>query len=142
MPEWIFSRRQECFGCERNFSLHHRSGDWQAADNSHDHWGTENFSISFAPNGLLYGLGNGDGNLYLINPQTATATFIGSGGLGIFGLEFGPGGILYGCGVELYQIDPNTGAAADLGRLASGPVALFDDLDFAPNGVMYGVRII
>ena len=30
------------------------------------------------------------------------------------------------------------GAATDLGRLVSGGSALFHDLDFAPNGVMYG----
>jgi hypothetical protein len=95
------------------------------------------FNISFAPNGLLYGLDNG--NLYLIDPQTATATFIGFADLTIAGIEFGPGGVLYGCGGDLFQIDPNTGAALDLGRLVSGVVAYFVDMDFAPNGMLYGV---
>jgi DNA-binding beta-propeller fold protein YncE len=96
------------------------------------------FHISFAPDGTLYGLGNNNGNLYRIDTATATATFIGTSGQSMFALEFGPGGVLYGCGFDLYRIDPNTGAATDLGRLVSGGSALFNDLDFAPNGVMYG----
>ena len=42
-------------------------------------------------------------------------------------------------GVICFKIDPNTGAAVDLGRLVSGPIAYLIDLDFAPNGMMYGV---
>jgi hypothetical protein len=57
----------------------------------------------------------------------------------MFGLEFGPGGVLYGCGFNLFQINPNNGAATDLGRLVVGSNALFDDLDFTPDGVLYGV---
>ena len=97
------------------------------------------FSISFAPDGTLYGLGNNNGNLYIIDTATATATFIGTSAQSIFGLEFGPGGVLYGCGFDLYQINPGNGAATDLGRLVTGSSALLTDLDFAPDGVMYGV---
>ena len=97
------------------------------------------FSISFAPDGTLYGLGNNNGNLYIIDTATATATFIGTSAQSIFGLEFGPGGVLYGCGFDLYQINPGNGAATDLGRLVTGRSALLTDLDFAPDGVMYGV---
>ena len=97
------------------------------------------FNISFAPDGTLYGLGNNNGNLYIVDTATATARFIGTSAQSIFGLEFGPGGVLYGCGFDLYQINPGTGAATDLGRLATGSSALFGDLDFAPDGVMYGV---
>jgi len=97
------------------------------------------FNLSVGPNGTLYGLGNGNGNLYQINTATAAAILIGSSGYGMFGLEFGPGGVLYGCGYDLFQIDVNTGAATDLGRLVPGIGALFSDLDLGPDGVMYGV---
>ncbi len=97
------------------------------------------FHISFAPDGTLYGLGNANGNLYTISTATAKATLIGTSGQSIFGLEFGPGGILYGCGFDLYRIDPSNGGTTDLGRLVTGSSALFTDLDYAPDGVMYGV---
>jgi hypothetical protein len=97
------------------------------------------FHISFAPNGTLYGLGNGNGNLYFIDTATAKATLIGTSGQSLYGLEFGPGGVLYGCGFNLYRIDPSNGGATDLGRLVTGSSALFSDLDFAPDGQMYGV---
>jgi hypothetical protein len=97
------------------------------------------FNISFAPDGTLYGLGNNNGNLYTISTATAKATLIGTSGQNMFGLEFGPGGVLYGCGFDLYRIDPSNGGATDLGRLVTGSSALFTDLDFAPDGGMYGV---
>ncbi len=98
------------------------------------------FSLSFAPDGTLYGLGNGDGTLYTVDPTSGDTTLVGSSGQFIFGLEFGPAGVLYGCGIDLYVIDPATGAATDRGPLTTtGPLTLFNDLDFAPNGVMYGV---
>jgi len=97
------------------------------------------FNISFAPDGTLYGLGNNNGNLYFVDTATAKATLIGTSGQSIFGLEFGPGGVLYGCGFNLFRIDPGNGGATDLGRLVTGSSALFSDLDFAPDGGMYGV---
>jgi len=97
------------------------------------------YNLSFAPDGSLYGLGNGDGNLYRVDKATATATFLGTSSQGMFALEFGPAGVLYGAGFHLYQIDTSNGAATDLGNLAGGATALFTDLDFAPDGVMYGV---
>ena len=104
------------------------------------------FGLSFAPDGKLYGVGNDlingvatDGNLYTVDPATGVTHPLGTSGQFIFGLEFGPGGILYGCGEDLYVIDPANGAATDRGPLTTtGPFTLFTDLDFAPNGVMYG----
>lgn len=101
--------------------------------------GSDIFSLSFAPDGTLYGLGNGNGNLYTVDTLTATTSFIGTSNQSIFGLEFGPGGVLYGSGFDLYEINPANGAAVDRGPLVTGGFALLNDLDFAPNGVMYGV---
>ncbi len=99
------------------------------------------YSLSFAPDGALYGLGNGDGNLYTVDPATAATQLVGTSNQFIFGLEFGPDGTLYGCGEDLYVIDPATGAATDRGQLlvSNAAFALFNDLDFAPDGTLYGI---
>ena len=42
---------------------------------------------------------------------------------------------------DLYTINPTDGTATDDGTLVkTGPLALFTDLDYAPNGVLYGVN--
>jgi len=45
------------------------------------------YSVSFAPDGTLYGLGGNQGDLYKIDAATASATFIGTSGQTMFGLE-------------------------------------------------------
>jgi len=92
--------------------------------------------LTFSPSGELFGIGNGNGNLWEIDPVTADAEFAGSSGISIFSLEFGPDGTLYGAGFDLWEISTYDGSATMVGRIADGDLLVA--LDFAPNGVMYG----
>jgi hypothetical protein len=93
--------------------------------------------VTFSSRGEMYGIGNGNGNLWRIDPGTATAQFVGSSQQALFALEFGPGDRLFGVGFGLWDIDPLTGAARPIGTVGGG--ALISGLDFAPDGVLYGV---
>ena len=93
--------------------------------------------VTFSPSGVMYGIGNGNGNLWVIDPVTARAQFIGSSGQSIFAVEFGPGGKLFGAGFNFWGIDPASGAATQIGRIAGA--ALIVALDYASNGLLYGV---
>ncbi len=70
------------------------------------------YSMTFAPNGTLYGWAGGYG-LVRINPFTAEAVDV-DGQVGnqenMQGLALAPDGFLYGGYTEFYRIDPNTGA--------------------------------
>ena len=94
--------------------------------------------IDFAPDGKLYGVGFG---LYLINPNTGTATRITPSGRSICGelledLDFGPDGqlraataSLNGVLSKLYTIDPITGLGqyvGSMGATISGVATLLD----------------
>lgn len=92
--------------------------------------------LSFSPSGELFGIGNGNGNLWRIDTDTAQAQFIGSSGASMFSLEFGGDGTLYGAGHNLYRINTANGSATLVGSIGGTP--LINALDFAPNGVMYG----
>lgn len=90
--------------------------------------------IAFAPNGTLYGIDYQ--NLYTINTQTATATYVGplSGASGTTNsLVFGQNGTLYMATDNLYTLNPSTGAATEVGSIGytSG-----GDLAFV-NGTLY-----
>jgi hypothetical protein len=85
----------------------------------------------------MFGIGNGNGNLWRIDPVSATAQFVGSSGLALFAIEFGPGDRLFGAGFALWDLDPLTGMASQIGSVGEG--ALISGLDFASDGVLYGV---
>jgi hypothetical protein len=95
--------------------------------------------LAFSPTGVAYGSGNGNGNLWKIDVDTAVAEFVGSSGASFFSLEFGPGGVLYGADFNLYEVDPLTGNAINIGPIVTDSVSLFTGLDFADDGVLYGV---
>ena len=50
--------------------------------------------------------------------------------------------MLYGAGFNLYEVDPATGIATNLGPIVTGTQALFTGLDFASDGVLYGVTSV
>jgi hypothetical protein len=85
----------------------------------------------------MYGIGSNNGNLWIIDPVTARAQFVGSSGQSIFAVEFGPGGKLFGAGFNFWGIDPASGAATQIGSIGGG--ALIVALDYASNGLLYGV---
>ena len=72
--------------------------------------------LAFDGNGVLFGLGKGDGNLYIIDPNTAATTLVGNAGIAvgspIGALTFAPNGVLYAnLDDALYTLDPTTGLA-------------------------------
>ena len=86
--------------------------------------------------GTVYGIGENTADIYTINVNTATATFVGSSGTGNFdlmGLAF-TGGSLYTLGYNgaanpnnpLYSIDPTTGAGTFIGP---------NGLEFTPDAM-------
>ena len=91
--------------------------------------------LTFSSTGDLYGIGNGNGNLWRIDLGTAIAQFVGSSGRGLFSLEFGPGDRLFGAGFELVEINPMNGVATLIGSI--GANALITALDFAADGQLY-----
>ena len=92
------------------------------------------YDIAFDPQGHLYGI-NG-ASLYAIDPVTAAASFIGTGGGGnINSLVFGSDGKLYGASTSLYVFDAATGARTSVGSLGAG-VTSSGDLAFI-NGQLY-----
>jgi hypothetical protein len=92
--------------------------------------------LAFSTSNNLFGIGNGNGNLWRIDTVTANAYFVGSSGKPIFSLEFGPNGTLFGAGHDLWEISASDGEATLVGRIGGG--ALINALDFASDGVMYG----
>jgi hypothetical protein len=92
--------------------------------------------VTFSSKGEMYGIGSNDGNLWRIDPVTATARFVGTSGQSIFALQFGPRDKLFGAGAELWNIDPSNGKAALIGPI--GGNVLISGLDYAPDGVLYG----
>ena len=77
-------------------------------------------SLAFAANGTLYGLGQGDGNLYTLNPLNGAMTLVGNAGISIGSpvgaLTFGTNGTLYGTFDDaLYSISTTTGVATAIG---------------------------
>ncbi len=76
--------------------------------------------LAFSPTGVLYGLAQGGGALYTIDPTTGAATEVGTGtgitgSLGFGGLTFGPSGDLFASlsdfsdPSEFFDINPITG---------------------------------
>ncbi len=92
--------------------------------------------LTFSSAGDLYGIGNGNGNLWRIDLMTANAQFIGTAAQPLFALEFGPDDRLLGAGFDLWEIDPATAAATRIGAIAGS--ALITGLDYAPDGLLYG----
>ena len=77
-------------------------------------------SIAFAANGTLYGLGQGDGNLYVVDPTTGATTLVGNAGVTIGSpvgaLTFGVNGTLYATLDDtLYSLSTTTGLATAIG---------------------------
>jgi len=106
---------------------------------------TSTFTLSYAQNGVLYGIDAGagwaNGTLETINPLTGAATLIGSGtGIGdMMAMAFSPNGTLYAgswATNNLYTIDTTTGAATLVGSLGFGGIM---DLDFDSHGVLYAL---
>ena len=95
--------------------------------------------IAFDASDVLYGLQQGGGNLYTLNPATGAPTLVGPTGItglfGLGGLTFGSDGTLYGVLAtsttsNLYSFNPATGAGTLIGAVTNG-------LD--PNGSPKGV---
>ena len=89
-------------------------------------------SMTFSPDGILYGYQPSPDRIVTIDPVTAEVTFIAAitsdvpvGGLQ--GLEIGPDGLLYGWGVRdpgqggLVLVDPETGVIVDVDPNVGGP---------------------
>src|SRR5262249_13173103 len=93
--------------------------------------------VTFNSSGEMYGIGNGNGNLWRIDLATAPAQVIGTSVLALFALEFGPGDRLFGVGFDLWDINPLNGAATRIGTVGGG--ALISGLDYADDGILYGV---
>ena len=92
------------------------------------------YDIAFDPTGHLYGI-NGS-SLYSIDPVTAAASFIGTGGGGnINSLVFGSDGKLYGASTALYVFDTASGARTSIGSLGPG-ISSSGDLAFI-DGQLY-----
>lgn len=77
-------------------------------------------SLAFSANGTLYGLGQGDGNLYTLDPTTGAMTLVGNAGISIGStvgaLTFGINGTLYATFDDaLYSVSTTTGAATAIG---------------------------
>jgi WD40 repeat protein len=101
------------------------------------------FDLAYSPNGVLFGVSStADGNdLYRIDPNTASATLVGSLGLSNeYGnsLDFDQNGMLYMATMptsgNLYTVNTTTGAttlAGPTGQRSSG------DLAFAPDGTLF-----
>ncbi len=95
------------------------------------HTGHVMTDIAFDPNGNLYAIDFS--NLYKVNPNNAAATLIG--GLGISdanALVFATNGTLYTAGTsipQIYTVNTNTGAAANLGTVGNG-ITSYGDLAF------------
>jgi hypothetical protein len=83
--------------------------------------------LAFAPDGTLYGIRQGGGALYTINPTTGATTLVGLTGLGdpfiLGGLTFAGDGNLYaalsnqGGPSFLYRVNQTTGAATLIGNI-------------------------
>ena len=65
-------------------------------------------SISFAPNGTLYGLSNSGQRLFQIDKTSGFATEIGTINATVRSIEFAPDGTLYAAFGNLYTVDPST----------------------------------
>jgi len=101
----------------------------------------------------LYGAAHsgtgGASTLYRINPATGAATAVGPIGYeSVGGIDFHPNGALYGIGKRpgpavwvLIQIDPNTGAGVEIGRLTNTAPSSggggHHDISFRSDGVMH-----
>ena len=102
-------------------------------------------SITFAPNGTLYGYCLDDQNLYTIDYQFASsstgiyATKIAkvTGGF-VTAIEFSDDGTLYGAYDSLYTIDPKTAQVNSESAGLSFNTA--QDLDFASDGGLYVIE--
>lgn len=92
-------------------------------------------SIAFHPDGTLYGVATGDGDLYRIDTTTAFATKVCQISEFVWGIDFSPNGTLYGASGSLYTLDPTTCQVTLVGPLP----ASINDIDFAPDGFIYGV---
>lgn len=97
-------------------------------------------SISFAPDGRLYGIDLGSGDLYEIDPETAWATWICEMPVYVWGIDFAPDGTLYGAGWQLFilEIDSPTCQVVEVGDLHVS--LLLNDIDVAPDGFVYAVN--
>ncbi len=117
------------------------------------------FSSSFAQSQVLYGAatgqvnGNQPSSLYMLNPDTGSATLIGPIGFnGVTGLEFLPDGRLIGSAnaddnvsviAVLIEIDRNTGAGSLIGILGNNDIenecARMPDIAYDSNsGRLFG----
>jgi len=97
-------------------------------------------SISFAPDGRLYGVATESGDLYEIDPETAWATWICEIPEYIWGIDFAPDGTLYGAAWKLFiiDIDNATCQVVEVGDLV--PHTILNDIDVAPDGFIYAVN--
>gem|GEM_PF-1144907 len=94
----------------------------------------------------LVGIDRTSGVLYSVNSSNAAVTTIGSTGVageaGFGDIQFSPDGTLYGFtlgpAATLYKINPETAAAAAVGRL--GVSTYEGGLAFSPNGTAYGLN--
>ncbi|MFP5273432.1 S8 family serine peptidase [Coleofasciculus sp.] len=96
-------------------------------------------SITFSPDGTLYGNATSTNILYTIDPATAFATQVGTISHTTWGIDFAPDGTLYGSWFDLVKIDPATGNI--LSTVGSFGSSVYE-IDFAPDGFIYGVNDI
>ena len=104
-------------------------------------------ALAFSPQDVLYAINNTGPpgqtvthDLYTIDVNSGTGTFIGVTGIGIQGLDFSPSGVLYGWDIflGLVTIDPATGVATDVNPAVGGLSFPIQTIAFSPNGVLYG----
>jgi hypothetical protein len=94
------------------------------------------YSLTFHPNGTLYGLGLIYDGLFTIDLATARITQIGAITDVVACIEFAPDGTLYGAFWDLVKLDPVTGSTlSNIGRMSNHIV----DMDFAPDGSLFGI---
>lgn len=97
-------------------------------------------SISFAPDGTLYGVSNTDQTLYTIDPASAFATEVGpipTTDAWVFGIDFAPDGTLYGAFSNLVTIDRDTGRVVS--SISNIYPIFVDGIDCAPDGYIYAI---
>ena len=100
--------------------------------------------ISAPASATLFGVDNGNGNLYTVSEATAALSLVGNTGFSSWAdIEFSPSGTLYGftTGISsnLYTIDPTTAATTFVGALGL-PFVFEGGLAFNGAGTAYATN--